>query len=120
VNFSHKYNEINSQDSLIDMNDDKIQDSFGIIKPVIDNRGHVIALDKENIKLPYGYKTIETEDGIITAENSKDSLKLVTNEWLNTKRVEDEETKEIKLRIEHTYTPENPFSNSEDIDLNTN
>jgi hypothetical protein len=61
VIFSHKYNPIETKHKVTDMNE--VGDIFGIIKPVIDNTGHTVTLDTENIKLPNGYKSIETDNG---------------------------------------------------------
>jgi hypothetical protein len=62
IGFEHKYNPVEEQE-LQNTNMNDVGDKFGIIKPVIDNAGHTIAIDKEIIQLPNGYKYIETDNG---------------------------------------------------------
>ncbi len=115
IGFTHKYNPIEAETQETDMN--TVGDVFGIIKPVIDNTGHTIALDTENIKLPNGYKTIKTDKGeIVEAKHSKDALVMSTNDWLRIYAKNDEFGNSI-LNISHEY-PKYEADTKSEIDVN--
>lgn len=101
VSFTHKYNPVHSNELTTDMNDRG--DFFGVVRPVLDNTGHVIGLDKENIKLPNGYKDIKTAKGdVISAQHSKDGVIVDTDKWLSVHAKHDE-FKNSLFFINHEY-----------------
>lgn len=90
IEVQHIYNPINSIEIETNMNTvpgNEIQ----ISRPVVDNTGHVIAVDSEKVQLPNGFKTIQTDESeTAVARNSKDTLQLTTDEWLTATAQKDE------------------------------
>lgn len=116
IGFTHKYNPIEAEIQKTDMN--TVGDVFGVLKPVIDNAGHTIALDTENIKLPNGYKTITTGETSAIAQNSKDNVEVLTDEWLSAIASTNEEGIS-QLVFNHKYPKEVEDTTSES-DVNDN
>lgn len=124
IGFGHKYNgRIDENDDLInpetiqiDMNNQQ-GDTIGLISPIIDNTGHVVALNTEAIKLPNSYKSIVTGDTSAVAQNSKDSIIIETNKWLAAKAETDENGKSL-ITFTHEYPYEGWSFGIDNIDLN--
>ena len=120
IAFGHKYNPINPKSLLnldileTDMNEKG--DTFGVVKPVIDNMGHIVQVDAEKITLPNSYKSIITGDTSAVAQNSKDEIKIDTDQWLAAKAENDENGKSL-MTFTHEYPTKKDDTTSE-IDIN--
>jgi hypothetical protein len=126
IGFGHKYNGridenkdlVNPETIQIDMNNQRV-DTIGLISPIIDNAGHVVALNTESIKLPNGYKYIKTDKGEkIEAQNSKDAITLGTDKWLRTYAKNDTYGNSI-LSIGHEY-PTKVLDTKSEFNINNN
>ena len=122
IGFGHKYNgRIDENDDLInpetiqvDMNNQQ-GDTIGLISPIIDNTGHVVAFNTEQVTLPYGFKTFKAENNNKTeapnmniqdegqiADNTQDEFNFkASNKWIRL----DNKTEEDSLLIGHELSP---------------
>lgn len=116
IAFGHTYNPISAKEDKIDMNDEG--NVIGIIRPVIDNMGHIMALDTEQITLPNGYKTIITGKDSAVAQNSKDSISIKPNEWIAVKAENDQNGQSI-ISLDHIYPTEKLVIKENVINMNT-
>jgi hypothetical protein len=114
IAFGHKYNPVASTKKDTDMN--AVGDIFGLVRPVVDNMGHIVAMDNENIKLPNSYKSIITGGTSAVAQNSKDEIKIDTDQWLAAKAENDENGKSL-ITFTHEYPTKKDDTTSE-IDIN--
>ena len=94
ITIQHEYYPEEGQIYNVDLNDGT--NNFLSYKPIVDNTGHVVGHDYENITLPYGFKTFEVEnsDAVsdaannventqVIADSTQDSVKFkASNKWI--------------------------------------
>ena len=86
LTIEHRYNPVSSINTYSDLNRGNLdenaivgnqhknerKDNIVIDTPIVDSMGHVVGINTENIILPFGYKTFETNTIITSGENPVD------------------------------------------------
>lgn len=115
VHIHHIYNPIDDEaPTTINLNlEETKSDNIVINQPTPDATGHIVNKNKFTYVLPYGIKTIQSDEGSFTADNTQDSFSINTkDDWIKTEIAENSDV----LLISHTY---NPIADTEStLDLN--